>query len=356
MNTFYADDSKVRALGRTLFLNNIRYLSWSCSGIEFIFEGTEISMEIWTDWELDEPWKEIFQGYMAVFVNDEEVPYARFAIGSGTNSYTIYKSDKREKVKIRVVKLSEAAFDKIGIVSISADGEMFPTEPKQRLIEFIGDSITCGFGIEGKSGTEGFRTETENPHINYAALTARSFGADLNLISWSSIGVYSSWSDDDKPNDSWLMPMLYDHTDIGLEGTLGMKPILWDFEKNQPQVIVINLGTNDVSYTKDIPERLDGFEQAYEDFLLHIRKKNPSAYIICTLGMMGDELFPNIEKAVNRAGDSRIFALRFDVQCDEDGIGSEGHPNSVTHKKAAEKLSEKISEIAGWDNYRNIEI
>ena len=351
MNKFYADDSRVRALGRTLFMNDIRYLSWSCSGVEFIFEGTELSAEIWTDWELNEPWKGIFQGYMAVFVNDGEEPVSRFAVDSGTNSYEIYKSDKPERVKIRIEKLSEAAFDKIGIVSISADGEIFPTEPRQRFVEFVGDSITCGFGIEGKSGSEGFRTETENPHINYASLTARHFGADYNLISWSSIGAYSSACKEDngKPNDGWVMPMLYDYTDIGLEGTLGIEEhIPWDFGKRQPQVIVINLGTNDATFTKGIPERLAGFEQAYGNFVSKIREKNPSAYIFCALGMMGDELFPSIEKAVAGIGDSRIFTVRFDVQREEDGYGSEDHPTAVTHKKAAERLIQRISEITGW--------
>lgn len=348
MKNFFADDRTVRALGRTLFRDNTRYLSWSCSGIEFMFTGRELSAELWTDWTLDEPWKGIFQGYMAVFVNDEETPRKRFAVGSGTSEYEIYRSDSAETVKIRIVKLSESAFDKIGIKSISADGEISPTEPREMKIEFVGDSITCSFGIEGKDETEGFRTETENPCINYAALTARRFGADFNLISWSSIGVYSSSTSDGNINDGWVMPMLYDYTDIGIEGTLGIEEhIPWEFEKFRPDVIVVNLGTNDATYTKDIPERLRGFEKAYKDFIGNIRKKNPDPYIICVLGMMGDELFPDIENAVRELGDSRIFAVRLDVQKPEDGIGSEKHPNFVTHRKAAEKLSAKIAEITG---------
>lgn len=352
MNTFYADESRVRVLGRSLFLNNVRYLSWSCSGIEFFFEGSELSAEIWTDWEPKEPWSEMFQGYMAVFVNDVEEPFSRFAINSGTDRYELYKSDKPEKVKIRIVKLSEAAFDKVGIVSISADGEIFPTEPKRRTMEFVGDSITCGFGIEAECSEEGFRTAKENPFIGYAALTARQFGADYSLISWSSIGVYSSscGEDDSKPNDSLLMPMLYEYTDMGLEGTLGMgNRILWDFGRSETQVIVVNLGTNDATFTKGIPERVGEFERAYGNFLAKIREKNPSAYIICTLGMMGDELFPSIAKVVEQMRDNRIFAEKFDVQREEDGIGSEGHPNAVTHKKAAERLVKRVSEITGWE-------
>lgn len=353
MIKYLADDSHVRTLGRSLFHNNIRYLSWSCSGVEFVFTGTEVTAEIWTDWVMDEPWKEIFQGYAAVFVNDSDEPYLRFPVKSGVNSYSIYKSDKAETVKIRIVKLSEAAFDKLGIVSISADGEPSPTLPLKRRMEFIGDSITCGFGIEGESEEEHFQTKTQNPYINYAAKTARSFGAEYNLISWSSIGVYSSWCDDDSsglPNNGWIMPMLYDYTDIGLEGTLGFEShIPWDFGSYVPDVIVINLGTNDVSFTKDIPERLEGFKRAYMDFLTHIREKNPHSHIICTLGMMGNELFSAIDDAVKDMNDSRIYALEFDVQQKEDGIGSEKHPNRVTHHKAAQKLSRKIAEVTGWE-------
>ncbi|MBQ3162168.1 MAG: GDSL family lipase [Oscillospiraceae bacterium] len=350
MQTFFADDKHVRTIGRSIFRNNIRYLSWSCSAVEFVFTGTEITAEIWTDWVNDEPWKEIFQPYLAVFINDEAVPRKRFAVNEGTDTYTIYKSDTAETVKIRIMKLSEAAFSKIGIISISADGETVPTSPLSRRMEFIGDSITCGFGIEGKCAEEGFRTSTENPYINYASKAARSFCAECNLISWSSIGVYSSDTKTDEINDSWLMPMLYGYTDIGIENSLGIdEHAEWDFSSFPPDVIVVNLGTNDNFYTKGIPERVDGFKAAYEKFVRKIRALNPHSHIICTLGMMGAELYPAIEETVQKLDDDKVYALGFDVQRDEDGIGCENHPNSVTHNKAAIKLAEKISKITGWE-------
>ncbi len=349
MKKYLADDKNIRPLGRTLFFNDIRYIDWCCSGVEFIFTGTEICAEIWTDWTLDEPWKGIFQAYYAVFINDEEIPSRRFGIAAGTKNYEIFKSSRPETVKIRIIKLSEGAFSKTGIKSISSDGKIVPTKPLTRKIEFIGDSITCGFGIEGKNADEGFRTETENSAVNYASLTARHFGADHSLISWSSIGVCSSWSDDGNINNGWVMPKIYGYTDLGLEGIIGIKEhIEWDFERSPSDVIVVNLGTNDVSYTKDIPERLSEFERVYGEFITDIRRKNPDAYIICALGMMGDELFPQISNAAASMNDPKIYTLRFDIQKEEDGTGSEKHPNSVTHKKAAEKLSEKISEITGW--------
>lgn len=348
MNKFFADESHVRVLGRSLFINNIRYLSWSCSGMEFLFTGSKLTAEIWTDWVQDEPWKNIFQPYFAVFVNDGEVPQKRFAIEAGTNSYTIYESNSVHTVKIKILKLSEAAFSKTGIASLSADGELTPTKPLSRRLEFIGDSITCGFGIEGKCAEEGFRTETENSYITYGAEVAKAFNADFNLISWSTIGVYSSDSKEDaeKPNDGWIMPMLYDYTDIGIEGVLGItEHILWDFSCFVPDVIFVNLGTNDKSFTKGIAERVQAFKEAYKKFILHIREKNPTAEIFCVLGMMGGELYPAIEKAVAEMNDKKIHSLELDEQLETDGIGSEKHPNFVTHKKAAEKI------IKGLDGY-----
>lgn len=354
MNIFFADENHARVLGRSIFRDNIRYLSWSCSGVEFLFTGSKLTAEIWTDWVRDEPWKDIFQCYAAVFVDGEEIPRKRFALESGTNSYTIFESDVPSTVKIKILKLSEAAFSKMGIVSLSADGEISPAKPLKRKFEFIGDSITCGFGIEGKSAEEGFRTETENSYITYGAEVAKAFNADFNLISWSSIGVYSSdcKEDAEKPNDGWIMPMLYDYADIGIEGTLGISEhILWDFESFVPDVIFVNLGTNDMSFTKGISERVRAFKEAYKKFILHIREKNPTAEIFCILGMMGGELCPAIEEAAVEINDKKVRALRLDEQLEADGIGSEKHPNFVTHKKAAEKIIAEIKRTgAAYEN------
>ncbi len=352
MNKFIADSVHVRPMGRSIFRDDIRYLSWSCSGVELVFTGTVLRVDMTTDWVDDEPWKTMFQPQTAVFIDGEL--FRRFALSAGTKSYTIYESDTPKAVTVRIVKLSEAAFNKIGIVNISADGDIRPTAPPARRMEFIGDSITCGFGIEGKSAAERFSTATENPCKTYAALTAERFGAEYNLISWSSIGVYSSSCEEgaDKPNDSWVMPMLYDCTDIGAANTFGFEPALWDFKSFVPDVIVINLGTNDSSFTRGIPERVNAFKTAYKSFLRHIREKNPSAYIICALGMMGNTLgkglFPAVDETVKEIGDKKIFSLELDEQLASDGIGCEYHPNEVTHRKAAEKLARKISDITGW--------
>ncbi|MGN1101761.1 MAG: GDSL-type esterase/lipase family protein [Huintestinicola sp.] len=345
---FKADSNHVRHMGRTLFRNDTLWLGYSLTGVEFDFCGTSLSAELSTDWVNDEEWKHIFQPYMALFVNGRLEK--RFAVNEGTAEYKLFCSEKPEKVRIKLVKLSENAFSKVGLSVIFADGEISPTKPiSERRIEFIGDSITCGFGIEASCGTDGFCTAEENSCENYAATTARHFGAEFNLVSWTSIGVISNSVKEDvnEPDTGWLMPYIYDYTDLSTDGFLGAEAELWDSARFSPQLIVVNLGTNDKDYTRGVPERVNAFQLGYEDFIRKLREKNPDSVILCTLGVMGQQLCPQVEAAVEnlRRSDDRIFSMRFEEQKESDGIGAELHPNMKTHKIMAERLIKEIEKL-----------
>ncbi len=148
-----------------------------------------------------------------------------------------------------------------------------------------------------------------------------------------------------EPDNAWTMPVIYDYTDKAVDGMLGNEPEKWDFSRFAPQLIVVNLGTNDKDFTRGIPERTAAFENCYREFIAHIREKNPQAHIICALGAMGRELLPQVENAVKVLADERITSLGFDVQREEDGIGSEWHPSAVTHRKMADKLIAEIKRL-----------
>jgi lysophospholipase L1-like esterase len=300
-------------------------------------------------------WEEILKAWVAVFVDDEIVPSKRISLESDEAIYNIYKGTASRKVKIRLVKMSEAAFTKVGIKEIIVEGEegLKPTNSKQRRIEFIGDSITCGYGIEGVFNTDVFNTTQENPWEAYAAKTARYFDADFHCVSWSGIGIISSWTDQDIPNDEWLMPMLYKHTDAALDKSLDKAEYeLWDNSIFEPQLIVINLGTNDTSYTKDIKERIASFEAGYYKLLQQVRGSNPKAEIICALGVMGQELCPAIAAAVNKfkaaTKEDNLHTHFFDVQLESDGIGSDWHPSLKTQDKMSKTLISKVKSVMGW--------
>src|SRR6476620_9643968 len=88
-------------------------------------------------------------------------------------------------------------------------------------MEFIGDSITCGYGIEGGNATCPFEVKlrdattdtgeplkkkngdplvitmpvTERQYLSYTAAAARALDADAVTICWSGKGVYKNYKD-----------------------------------------------------------------------------------------------------------------------------------------------------------------
>lgn len=128
--------------------------------------------------------------------------------------------------------------------------------------------------------------------------------------------------------------------------------IAWDFNKFVPELIVLNLGTNDDSYTKDDVNKQAEYAREYVEFLKIVRRNNPDSMLLCTLGIMGDRLFPYVEQAVSRysqeTGDSNITTMKFEVQLEVDGYAANFHPSQVTHRKAAEQLAAEIKGLLNW--------
>ena len=77
---------------------------------------------------------------------------------------------------------------------INAEDIIKPTENKKYLIEFIGDSITCGYGIEGKGANEMFDTSTENFEKTYAYLSAKELNYDYSTVCYSGCGIITPGS------------------------------------------------------------------------------------------------------------------------------------------------------------------
>ncbi len=344
---YLVTEEYVKLLGRTSFKKGIRYLSYSCSGIEFEMVGTKAEVVLWTD---GEKWEKHLKAWMAVFINDEKEPRQRFCLEQEEASYVLFESEKEERVKIKLVKYSEAAFAKVGIKALNIEGQApTPTANKKLKIEFIGDSITCGYGNEGRLNIDQFNTAQENPYLAYAAQTAEALEADYHLVSWSGIGILSSWVDEsmsEEPNRrEQLMPQLYPYTNLALAEVTGDKQ-LWDFNAFSPDYVIIHLGTNDASYTRGIQAREAIFEATYYQFLLMVRMYHPDAHIICALGGMSTELYRAIEHAVESfkqmQDDQEIECFMFENQKEADGIGTDSHPSLKTHQKMKESLVQKI--------------
>ncbi len=354
VETIYtANAENVKSLGRTYFSEDRLYCALSGSGAEFSFNGTKCVIKIKGDnTSLGGMSQADNQARVAVYVNGERV--VDDMVDNVFEEYTVFESETAQDVTVSVVKLSESPMSTIAIEEIKVTGTVIkPTENKDLLIEFVGDSITCGYGSDDPVAENHFSTKTEDVTKAYAYKTAQALNADYSMVSFSGYGIISGYSTDDKPVSAQTVPQYYTKLGFcwGTNGNFAPANIEWDFSKRQPDVVVINLGTNDDSYTKGLDDREQAYADEYVNFLKLVREKNPDAKIVCTLGIMGDRLFESVQLAADtyktETGDNNVYTMKFDVQVAADGYSADWHPSVTTHDKAAEKLAAELKTIIG---------
>lgn len=214
------------------------------------------------------------------------------------------------------------------------DGKLLaaPERPKLR-IEFIGNSITCGYGTEATDGNVPFSYDTENHCLSYAHLTARALGADYNVVSRSGIGVYRNYGSPTEGSPEGTMPMEYERTMI-YDPTSD-----WDFSQFRPDIICVNLGTNDMSEDKyDIYL----FEYAYKKFLANIRWLNPRAKIVLLTGsMLQGRQLDDVKVVLDRLAAWLPEVYRFDMtpQTGSLGYGADWHPSAAQSRQMSAELA-----------------
>jgi lysophospholipase L1-like esterase len=244
---------------------------------------------------------------------------------------------------LEVQRRTEALFGPTELFDLEVEGgELLPPPPApERRLEVLGDSISSGYGNEGRGPDCHFSADTENHFLSYGALTARALGAALSTVAWSGRGVVKNYNGE--PGDP--MPVLF-------ERVLPEEPrSRWDFAP-EPHALVINLGTNDFSTEPDPPE--SEFVGAYRALLARARTRYPHTFVLCTVGPMlaANDLAraqAGIVEAVRQrraSGDQRVAF--YPMQTPNPGPGCDWHPSTTTHQKMAEELTRELRRVLGW--------
>lgn len=349
--------------GRFLDHEGIRYFDYSASGFSFVMKGKRADAVILSD---PDSWDQANKGVLGIFVTDgadtsiaaiPDEPTQRITLIEKENHIVLFDSAEEKTVTVRVMKFSECAFGYAGLKSLEIDGDLLsspkaPASDDQLKLEFIGDSITCGYGIEGIWEKDTFTTQQERPDKAYAFLTAKALGAQVQLCSWSGIGLISNYVDPETimlPDTHWLMQANWPYTDKSLALRLGLEPEVWDASKYQPDIVVIHLGTNDISWVRGMEERRLEYTAQLRHLIEAVHRRSPKAKICCCLGIMGEALNKSVAEAVELFKKDfpavTAKAVLFTQQLESDGIGADWHPSPLTHKKAAELLSAALRSL-----------
>ncbi|MCU4156156.1 endoglucanase [Carboxylicivirga sp. A043] len=213
-----------------------------------------------------------------------------------------------------------------------------------RRIEFIGNSLTAGYGTEGQSGDEKFLPATENVDKSYAFITARAFNAECYVTAHSGLGVVRNYAG--KP-----MATLTDR----YRQTFDMDTsLIWNFNDWQPHAVVINLGSNDYSANGAPSKAL--FIDRYKRFLQEIRSYYGDVPVFCIVGPIRDEpLFSNVKQAVEEArviyNDHHLYFIAIPPALlnRNTDYGSDWHPSYKGQLKMANHIIPTIANVLDWD-------
>lgn len=324
-------DKGVHLVGRYDGCNrNGPRMSWSGSGFVARFHGTGLHVTV------DGP-SLIFTTVIDGVVGKELVT------NSGPETYVLVDGLTPGEHTVEMYRQGEAELGAFVLQGVhAAGGELLSSPAPKRRIELVGDSITAGYGNEGSTPECSFSAQTENHYFTYGALLAREFDAEASTVAWSGKGVVSNYGG----KRDTTFPALYPRAVPSDPASL------WDFSSWQPDVVLVNLGTNDYSTDND-PTDVE-FTTEYERLLSTIRLRYPTAHIICTIGplLVGTDLATaeaNIRAAVARrvaAGDAAVafFAMRVPNAAP----GCDWHPGLGTHRAMAEALRPVIAAKLGW--------
>ena len=253
--------------GRT-FINNNQQLELisSAAHVGFSFEGTSCSVYVSLPSWLD-------HNYLQYEVDG--VYQKRVRISGKPVDTVVISAATSGKHTVWMYKATEAHTGAVIIQHVTGKNIKVLQRPQLPLIEFIGNSITCGAAADPSQvpcGT-GVYHDQHNAYMAYGPRVARALGVNYIVNSVSGIGIYRNWN-----SDGPTMPQVYEKTDFQEQGMQ-----LWNFATYTPQVVSIALGTNDFSKGDGIKTRMPFDSATYVDkyiqFVQLVKTKYPAVQI-----------------------------------------------------------------------------
>lgn len=227
--------------------------------------------------------------------------------------------------------------------------------PLSHKLEFIGGADTCALGNEGtkaKKLFKGVKGRMENVYNGYAAITSRMLHGEAHILAGTGKGVHSNYLD-------WGTNMTQIWTN-----TLASRDSKWKMDSWIPDVVVINLGTNDLCPPASSETEI---VEAYTSLLKEVRYYRPDAHVFCVVydqkcmscedpDMSPEQLSIQLQEIVKVAiskvnrNDHRLHYTYIKVPggLHPSDYSSDMHFSVKGHEKVARVLADEISRYTHW--------
>lgn len=336
-NRFLPTDTRITYVGRVLVVDSMVCFDWAATMVRIAFEGTSLRMQC------NDSRKDYFNLWADKQPSSNPDKILRV---EGDTLLTLVEGLEKGSHQIILQKRTEGEQGKLTMQALWSDGELLPAMPlRPRQVEFIGDSYSCGFGVENSVPSDPFTPETENACRAFPAIVARAFDADLVMVAHSGFGICRNYN---SKVAGYYLPERYTQTLDMVRDSL-----LWNAQKEElrPSITVIFLGGNDFSV--GVTPNFKQFQQQYLALLKQI-KTNYGSYhpILCGTRKGIPAMSEYVEKVVQNCPYENVhFVPCMDAlyPSDETHLGACGHPNMQAQEKMAMMLLPYISSLTGWE-------
>jgi len=215
-----------------------------------------------------------------------------------------------------------------------------PPLPARKLL-FIGDSVTCGEGIDNYPVCPGDLHRSANAYDAYGLVLGRRLDAQSELVCYGGRGVVRDWLGH---RDVLNAPQFFNYSIPADDPTLRAK---WTDDGWTPDAVVMSLGTNDWNLQKSDQLPQDEFVTDYLGLVRDVRKHYSHAWIILTQGSIVTDptLSQWVQDTVKRANDPRVvwFASHY-----YPGSTCDAHPDKPQHQQIADDFEVELRNLLGW--------
>lgn len=351
LNTYDATDERISVVARSEATSNGPRFSSAGGYMTVHFQGTTISVSF-----VDQS-----NGRASYDAWLDGEPVAKVVPVTAMRKYPVASGLTAGEHTLVFSKRTEASIGSVTLLSVEIAGTLLTAPKPAHRIEFIGDSITAGAGVDAANGTDACSDAnwglSNNAAASYGAVAARALDADYHLTAVSGIGLVRNYS---AMYDARPMPEVYDL--LNLES---MTSAQWDHDRFVPDVVVVALGTNDFSPGDNPPEdprpqmEVEPYTQEYIEFVDRLRGVYPEADIFgISSPMLGDgwpdstytsktNLLTTLENVAEHYRDSDPKVHTFVVESLA-GAGCGTHPDVAQHQRLGEALATEIRSVLGW--------
>lgn len=370
---FSTDNAKINMVGRGDLTDPLApVFGWSGSAWSIAFEGSAVKIKL-----------SAMGSIFNVFLDGDTIPTSVLDLSANADTeHLLVENLPYGTHTVTVFKRTEAQYGDAIFKGFSVYGSStlkdLPAAPVHK-IEYIGNSITCGYGNLDSVKENGFHITTEDHYWTYAAFAARMVNAEHHAECYSGRGVYRNNTGSMEGTLPELFPLITPNSSA-----------LWDFSRWTADVVAVNLGTND--FYISIPDSA-GFVNASVAFINSIRAKYPLAKIFMLDGPMLSDYYPNVsasdiasypinattgyasayfnlnkstntytyksqtvcKRYLNAAkdilvaqGNTNIVRYSFPAQSGSNGYGADWHPSKKQHAAMANMLASWIRTEMSW--------